>query len=55
MRGMTLANAGGRNGEREPNAKGERTAVKAHGEAQGGAKAEGAAGEGSRAAPNSIV
>ena len=36
MRGMALANAGGRTRERDPNPEGERRANKARGEAQRG-------------------
>ena len=46
---MTLANAGGRNRERKPNAKDERRAYEARGGGKGGANAPGTGGGGSRA------
>ena len=46
---MTLANAGGRNRERKPNAEDERRAYEARGGAKGGANAPGTGGRRSRA------
>ena len=46
---MTLANAGGRNRERKPNAEDERRAYEARGGAEGGANAPGTGGGRSRA------